>query len=206
MKRLRAFFESIAFAGLKPAGQKAEPKKTRWLGPLSGALDRFLSGPAPNDPLYLTNRSFGQKMKSWSIIAVPCLILVAGVGVVLSNILEPPASKPVKELSAKELAAKVLPNIDAGLKLEQNTDIEVVEVRIDHNGPTRLTGVVRNATTHDIPAAHIVVDLTDANGTQVGCVEARVETIPASKTKDFAVAIAQSKAAFALVREVGPTQ
>ena len=204
MKRLREFFETIAFAGLRPAGQKSETKKIKWLGPLSGPVERFLSGgPAPTDPLYLTNRSLGQKMKSWSLIAVPCLILVVGILVALSSILDPPKVKPVEEPTGKELAAKILPTIDNNLKVEQNNDVEVLEVKIQHTGGSRLTGRVRNTTTHDIAVARIVVDLTDTSGSQVGGVEVVVENIPAMKSKDFSTPITQHNAAFALVRELG---
>jgi hypothetical protein len=52
----------------------------------------------------------------------------------------------------------------------------------------------------------MVVDLTDTSGSQVGGIEVRIESIPASKTKSFTQPIAQHGAAFALVREVGPTK
>src|ERR1051326_7068019 len=132
MKRLRELFESIAFVGLKPSGQKTSEKSLKWLGPLARPIDRFLSGAAPNDPLYLTNRTFGQKLKSWSIIAIPCLILAVGVGVTLSNILNPPEAKQAAELTAKEISAKLLPNLDPNLKLDVNSDLEAVEVKVEH--------------------------------------------------------------------------
>ena len=67
MKQIREFLESIAFAGLKPGGQTAPKRQLPWLGPLR---DRLLSGgPAPTDPLYLTNRTLGRKLLSWSLSA-----------------------------------------------------------------------------------------------------------------------------------------
>src|SRR4051812_17134878 len=204
MKRLREFFESVAFAGLKPAGQKGAPQKPK--GRLGSAIERFISGPAPSDPLYLTNRSIGQKIRFWSVIALPCLVLAAGIGVALTRILNPAEAKPAAEPTAKELSAKILPNIDTSLRLEQNNDIEVVELKVEHTSGSHLTGIVRNTTNHEIAAAHVVVDLTDATGSQVGGVEARVENIPASKTKAFSLALVQRTAAFALVREVGPVR
>jgi hypothetical protein len=203
MKRIRAFFESILFVGLKPAGQKVESKKIKWLGPLGGPVERFLSGgAAASDPLYLTNRSLGQKARSWALIAAPCLILALGIGVALSNILDPPKVKPAAEPTAKELSAKILPNIDSHLKIEQTNEIDVVELRIEHTGASRLTGILRNTTNKDL-SAHLVVDLTDTSGSQLGGVEARVDNIPASKTKTFSIPITQRSAAFALVREIG---
>jgi hypothetical protein len=206
MKRLREIVEKILFAGLKPGEQANQPKKWSWLGPLNGVLERYLSAPAPTDPLYLTNRSLGQKMRSWSLVAVPCVVLAGAIGIMLSNILEPPEIKPAAEPSAKEVAAKILPNIDNNLKLDQNSDVEVLECRVEHTGGSRVWGTVRNNTSHAMAAAHLVVDLTDMNGSQVGGVEILVENLPPSKSKNFSQPIAQHKAAFALVREVGPTR
>ena len=51
-------------------------------------------------------------MKSWSLIAIPCLVLAVGVSVVLSNLIDPPAAKPLKQLTSAEITAKLLPNLD----------------------------------------------------------------------------------------------
>jgi serine acetyltransferase len=47
-----------------------------------------------------------------------------------------------------------------------------------------------------------VVDLTDADGSQVGAVSVVVEKIPPSGTRDFEIPIRQRNAAAATVREV----
>src|ERR1022692_4753065 len=100
MKRIRAFLESIVFAGMKPGAQTAPKRQLAWLGPLRGPVERLLSGgPAPTDPLYLTNRSLGRKLLSWSLVGIPCLVLLAGIGITLSNLLDPPLAKPAKELT-----------------------------------------------------------------------------------------------------------
>ena len=118
MKRIREFFESIVFAGMKPASQAAPKPQLKWLGPLRGLAERFLSGgPAPTDPLYLTNRTPGQKLRSWGLIAIPCLVLLGGVAITLSSYLDPPAPPPAKELTAAEITAKLLPNMDRDFKL-----------------------------------------------------------------------------------------
>ncbi len=203
MKRLRAFLESIVFAGLKPSGQKTQAPQLKWLGPIRGPIERFLAGgPAPSDPLYLTNRSMSKKMRSWALIAVPCLVLAIAMGIALSKILDPPEVAPAKELSAKELAAKILPNMDKDLKLASNPDVQVVEVTIRHEGGSHLKGVVKNTTTHEIAYVDLTVDLTDATGSQVGAVSGTIERVPPSSNKDFTFPIKQRDAAFALVREI----
>jgi hypothetical protein len=202
MKRLREFLESIVFAGLKPGGQKTESRSLKWLGPLSGPIERLLSGSAPSDPLYLTNRSTGQKVRSWLLIGIPCLVLVAGVGIALSNLLDPPEVKPQKELTAKEVAAKLLPNMDKEIKLATNPDIQVVEVAVRHDGGSRLAGVVHNNSAHEVATVELVVDLTDTTGSQVGGISGTVSNVPANSNKSFVFPIRQKDAAFALVRDI----
>ena len=84
----------------------------RWLGPLRGLVDRVLSRPAPSDPLYLSNRTFDQKVKLGLAIAVPCLIVVGGIALGLSHFFQANGPGPAAEPSAAELAAKLLPNVD----------------------------------------------------------------------------------------------
>jgi hypothetical protein len=199
MKRIRDFLESIVFAGMKPGGQTAPKRQLKWLGPLRGPVERLLSGgPAPSDPLYLTNRTPAQKLKSWSLIAIPCVVLALGI-VILSRSLQPPAPKPVKPLTAAEITAKLLPNLDQDIQLPPATDVQVIEIKVEGS---RLVGVVKNTTRREIAVTELVIDLTNAAGSQVGAVNAIVEKIPPSGTKDFQIAIQQRDAAFALIRNV----
>jgi hypothetical protein len=206
MKRLREKIESIVFAGLSPSGQKpqvsaAPVADTAW-GRLRARIDGWISGgPAPTDPLYLSNRTTSQKMKSWSVVAVPLLILIGGVGLTLSKFLSPPESQPARELTTDEVASKMLPSLK-DIKIEQTHDIEVVEVRIEKGAVIRMAGTVRNRTNHPVSSADITCDLTDAGGSQVGAVTAHVEAIPAAGTKDFSMPVTQTQAAFVLVREI----
>ena len=200
MKRIRKFFESIVFAGLKSGAQTAPKVQLAWLGPLRGPVERLLSGgPPPTDPLYLTNRTLGQKLISWSLVGIPCLVLLAGIGITLSNLLDPPLAKPAKELTAAEITAKLLPNMDKDFKIAPASDVQVLEARVDG---TRLMGKVKNISTREIAGAELVIDLTDAEGSQVGAVSTVVEKIPPSGTKDFEISIKQRNAATAMVREV----
>ena len=204
MKRLREFIESIVFAGLKPGGQKAQQgTQWKWLGPLSGPVERLLSGgPAPTDPLYLTNRSWNQKIRSWSLIGIPCLFVLFAVGYVLSSLMSPPEAKPAKEMPASEIAAKMLPDMSKDLHLTTNHDIEVVEVKVEPNNGPKLVGTLRNTTSHEIAYAEVIVDLTNVSGSQLGAVSGIAEKIPANSVKTFTTQIHQTDAAFALVREV----
>jgi hypothetical protein len=200
MKRIRELLESIVFAGLKPGGQVAPKRELKWLGPLSGSVERLLSGgPAPTDPLYLTNRTPRQKFKSWSLIAIPCLVLVAGVGVALSDLIDPPEAQPIKQTTAGEVTAKLLPNIDKDFKLAPPSDVQVIEIKVVGS---RLVGVVKNTTAREIAVAELIFELTNSAGSQIGAVSGTVERLPASGNKAFEIPIRQRNAAYALVREV----
>jgi hypothetical protein len=198
MKRIREFLESIVFAGMKPGDQAVPKRNLGWLGPLRDSIERFLSGPAPTDPLYLTNRTPTQKLKSWGLIAIPCVILAVGIAVTLSNVLDPPDAKNVPAPPPGQITAKVLPNMGKDLKLA-SPDVQVLEVHVEGS---RLVGAVRNTTAREIAAAELVFALTDSAGSQVGDVTGTVEKLPPSSSKEFEIPIKQRDAAFALVREV----
>ena len=95
-KRIQEFLESLLFAGLKPGGQAAPKRELGGWGRCAVLSSAFSPAAAPTDPLYLTNRTAGQKLKSWSLIAIPCLVLAVGIGVALSNLIDPPAPKPAQ--------------------------------------------------------------------------------------------------------------
>lgn len=199
MKRIREFFESIAFAGMKPGGKTAANRQLKWLGPLGGPVERLLSGgPAPSDPLYLTNRTLTQKLKSWSLVAIPCLILAAG-GWYALRTLNPPEAQPAPEPTAAAIAASTLPNLAKDIQLAPSTDVQVIEIKVEGS---RLVGKVRNTTAREIAVTELVIDLINPAQSQIGAVNGIVEKIPAMGTKEFQIPIKQRNAAFALVREV----
>jgi hypothetical protein len=203
MKRFREWIESIVFAGLKPSGAPVEHKQRKWLGPLAAPIDKFLSGgPAPTDPLYLTNRTMGQKLKSWSLVGVPLLVLMAGIGIALSTILTPPAGTREKEPTPAEVASKILPNMDKDLQIASNKELELAEIHVQKTGDgAKLIGVIRNRSNR-VLGAEIIFDLTDSGGSQVGSVSSFVEKVPAGQTKPFETPVKQGGTAFALVREI----
>jgi hypothetical protein len=201
MKRIRQFLESIAYAGMKPGGQKTETQQLKWLGPLRGPVERILSGPAPSDPLYLTNRPMSHKVRSWMLIGIPLLVLIAAIGATLA-LLEPPEVKPEKQLTAKEVASKLLPNMDKEIKLASNPDIQVVEVSVRQEGGPRLVGIIHNSSAREVAEVQLVLDLTDTMGTQLGGVNGSISSVPPNSNKSFTIPIKQKDAAFALVRDI----
>ncbi|HEV2446548.1 MAG TPA: FxLYD domain-containing protein [Candidatus Sulfopaludibacter sp.] len=203
MNRLRKLLESIAYAGLKPDAP-AHRERLHWLGPLAGPITRFLDGgAAPSDPLYLTNRTLGQKLRQAMVIAAPCLLVGAAISLaVLGYFDNPNAAPPPPTLTPAQVAAKMLPNLDKDLKIEVNRDVEVAEVHIEHGAVTKVAGLARNNTDRVIQDSELIFDLTDAAGSRLGAVSARVPRIEAKSTAPFSFSVNQTKAAYALVREI----
>jgi hypothetical protein len=202
LKRFGQFINSIVFAGLKPDARMAPAKRRRWLGPLHDLLDRILSRPAPSDPLYLSNRTFDQKMKLALKIWVPCLILASGVVVLLSHVFEANGPGPGAEPSPAELAAKLLPNVDKTITIEVNKEVQVLDAHVEREGGMKVAGTVKNNTDHLIPTTEIVLNLTDKSGSHLGAVSAQVNNLAPNALVKFQTPIEQKNAAFALVREV----
>jgi hypothetical protein len=202
VKRFRRFVDSVVFAGLKPDAPREQVKGTRWLGPLRGVVDRVLSRPAPSDPLYLSNRTFDQRVKLWLAIAVPCLILAGVTALGLSHFFHARLAEPAPEPSAAILAAKLLPDVDKTIKIEVNQDAQVVDVHVDREGGMKVAGTVKNNTDRLIHTTDIVLNLTDTTGSFLGAVSAHVDNLGPNATMKFQIAIEQKDAAFALVREV----
>jgi len=202
LKRLRGFIDSVVFAGLKPDAPRGQAKRLRWLGPLRGLLERVLLRPAPSDPLYLSNRTFDQKVKHGLAIAVPCLIVVGVTALGLSHFFQAKGPGPSAEPTAAEVAVKLLPNMGQIGNIEVNKDVQVLEAHVELEGGAKLTGTARNNTDHQIQTAKIVFNLTDQGGSQVGAVSAQVENLAPNATVEFQIPIEQTNAAFALVREV----
>ena len=107
-----------------------------------------------------------------------------------------------KPLTAAEVAAKILPNLAKNISIESNKDIQVVEVHVDHTAGTRLAGTITNNTGRSIRLAEVVFVLTEASGSQLGAVTAKLENLAPYSTSKFAIPIQQASAAYALVREI----
>jgi len=175
-----------------------QPKRS---GRLRGLWDRILSGPAPTDPLYLSNRTWKQKARLAAYFGVPLAVVV---GVVLYSLLSPPPAveKPYSEPSAAEVAARTA-IIPKDFKLEQSTDLQVVEVGVDRSSlPHHVTGILRNNTSMRFGGAELTFDLTDDKGSRVGSTVALVDDIQPLTTMRFATTIPQRNVTYVLVREV----
>jgi hypothetical protein len=165
-------------------------------------IEHFVSGNTPSDPLYVSNRTVGQKVRVALLLGAPTLAIGALIFLALASYFDPPPS-PAKVVSVKdatgEITAKVLPGIEKDFA-ESSRDVDVVEAAVGLNHT--LSGKLRNNTDHLVQVADIVFDVTDEDGSQLGGVAVRVENIAAKSTATFKVNVEQQAARAALVREV----
>lgn len=203
MKRLRDIFESIAYAGMKPGAPPPGPRKP-WLGRFREPVERFLAGSASSDPLYLSNRTLGQKIRLGVLIGIPFAAVIAAIAMAALGVFDSPERMPApaKQLTNAEIAAKMLPDLNKEIALDSNKNLGVAEVAVQHAGGTRVAGTVRNNTDHVITDAEVVFDLTNSTGSRVGAITSRIARVEPKSTAAFSTPIEQSTAAFAVVREV----
>jgi hypothetical protein len=203
--RFRQWIESIVYVGMRP-GQPgrpvAPPDHYRWLGPLRGPVERFLSGgPAPSDPLYLTNRTVRQRVKSAAIIVIPFIFVAVFVGLAAGDYFKKKAPLQAPELTAAEIAAKSLPNFST-IKLDSNKDVEVLEIAVEHSPGTAIVATVKNHTSRTVHNIEIVVDLTDSSGSQLGGISMPMADLPPNGSAKLRFPITHNSAALAIVREI----
>jgi hypothetical protein len=207
-KRIKQFFESLAYAGLKPSGGKplgaAEAKRSGWLAPIQDRIERFLNKGGSSDPLYLSNRTFMQKAGVWLIIGVPSVVLFGGLGLVLGGYFnqDAPVAPPPVGLSNAEIAQKMLPDLNKDLHVASQHDLDVQDVHIIRAGSVKLAGLALNNTDHAIKKVDLVFELTDKNGSRQGAVSTELTNLAARSTVPFQFVIEQQTAAFALVRDI----
>lgn len=199
MNAFRKFLESLAFAGMKPGTQNTPRPQPKWLGPLRKPLDNLLSGgPAPNDPLYLTNRTPAQKIKSWSLALIPCLLIAGGVGYWMRSI-DPAEGKPATSHPAARSVSPLPADFGKDIRFPPPSDVRVLEVRVDGD---HLIGTVQNTSTRTIPVVKVIVDLVTQENTTVGAVDVTITDLPPSGRKNFEAPIKARGAANALVRDI----
>jgi hypothetical protein len=192
---LRKFFDSILYAGLKPnvPGKPPEQAKRKlW--------DRILVGKTPVDPLYLSNRTWKQKLRMWLLAGSPVVIVL---GAVLFGLMTRPNTmdKPPSDLRPEEIAART-PILPKDFTVSQNTDLQIVEVSVDKNSnPQAITGTLKNNTGRFYTSAELTFDLTDEGGSAIGGASVTLQKLEPHSSTPFRFPIPQHNAAFVLVRD-----
>jgi hypothetical protein len=199
--RIRRFIESVVFAGLKPSGGvPVETKPPRRLGPLQDKIELFLSGGQSSDPLYLSNRTWKQKLRLPLLVAAPTLLLFCALALIFTNVYSPKAAPP-KEVSPREVMKRLLPDLENTVHLDAHPDSEVGELRVLHDGAPRVTGFLKNKTNRLI-SVEIDLDFLDVNGSRVGSITERVDNAQPNASTPFEFPAGNSAAEIAFVRKI----
>jgi hypothetical protein len=173
------------------------------LDSIAKRMERFVAGAAPSDPLYITNRTFGQKLRMGLLIGTPVLAVAGLVALALGSFFDSPSANKAASLSATgDVTAKVLPHLEKDYKSESDRQVEVTEAVVSRGANAAITGMIRNNTDRTVGSADVVFDVTDDEGSALGAVAVRVENIAARATVPFHKPIEQRTARLALVREL----
>ena len=208
LNRIRRFFESLAYAGLKPSGGVPAEAKPRRQGPLRDKIELFLNGGQQSDPLYLSNRTWKQKLRPALLIAIPAVLvfgalaLVACLFAVVAG--AAPKAAPPKEVSAAEILAKLLPDLQKTSGINAYKDAEIVELRVAPGAAPRIVGAIRNKTDRVI-SVEFELDLVKRvgdNATRVGGAIGRVDKAPPNASVPFDFPAGNPEAESATVRKI----
>jgi hypothetical protein len=153
--------------------QESPPARRRGiLAWLFAPIDRWLSAPGHSDPLHVTNRTLGQKLRVWAAVAAGVAAVGGTVYYIQSVHHRADTVAPQAELSPAEIAKSMLPNLDK-VQLE-NAAIRTVDARIVHGARTELEGTVQNGSTHKINGAEITFEIADEIGSKLGSVVVQI--------------------------------
>jgi hypothetical protein len=169
-------------------------------GSLRKLWDRILSGKTPSDPLYLSNRTWKQKLRTWLLAGSPLAIVL---GIVMYGLMTPPTTpeKPPSDLRAEEIAARTQ-IIPRDFAVPENTDLQILEVSVDKTAnPHAIAGTLKNNTGRFFSSAELTFDLTDEDGSAIGGASVNVQKIAPHSSSPFRFPIPQRNAAFVLVRD-----
>lgn len=163
-------------------------------------LERFIAGSGPSDPLYLTNRSRGKRLRLGLLVGAPALAVAVLMVLALGNFFDSEAPQKTAPTPVPgELTAHVPPDLEKTYRSDSDPDCEVLEAGVAAH---TLSGKVRNNTDHPIHVVDLTFDVTDPTGSQLGAVVVRVESIAPHATVAFRQPLEQHSAQTALVREI----
>jgi len=187
-----------------PAGKSQLDRLRKRLDPLRARIEIFISGRAPNDPLYLTNRTWQQKLKIASLIGVPVLVLIALVTIGATNLFRfnqvDPYEHPPTEVPQAAAPQKRLPD-----PILAPADLEVVNIRIARDPHAMMvTGTVRNNTNQKVDSAEVSYYLADTEGSLVGTDTTDVANVEPHGSVTFRMPLKVAKAEYVIVRDVHP--
>ena len=187
-----------------PAGKSQLDRLRKRFEPLHERMEIFISGRANSDPLYLTNRTWQQKVKIASLIVAPVLLLTALVAIGATN---PFGFHKVEadQRPPAEVPPPAAPQRASSDPVSASTDLEVVNIRIARDvHPPEVTGTVRNRTDRKVDSAEVSYYLADAAGSMLGTDTTAVANVEPRGSVTFRMPLKIAKAEYVFVRDVHP--
>jgi|SRR5450755_1572227 hypothetical protein len=169
---------------------------------LRARVEIFISGPPPDDPLYLSNRSWQQKLKVGTLLAAPVLLLGALVAIGATDLFRFHKTDPYEHTSV-EAQGPAVPQKRLPEPVLASSDLEVVNIRIAREARQAVvTGVVRNNTNRKVESAVVSYYLADTNGGLVGTDTTGVSNVGPHSSVVFRMPLKIAKAQYVMIREV----
>jgi hypothetical protein len=168
-------------------------------------IERFLSGGAVADPLYISNRTIGQRIRMALLVGIPAVAVAALVVWGMSTYFESRGSSGAAshtDDAARAVTAKLLPNIEKNFTTDYSRDVNIVEAAISTGNERILFGKIRNNTDRVVQVAEAVFELTNDDGSELGGVVVTVRNIAPKATAPFKLALTQRNARSVMVREL----
>ncbi len=156
-------------------------------GRFTAWVNRLISGKAPSDPLYLSNRRMRDRLWPWIAVGTFFTILLVGWKMAV------PHREPVTPVlpSNAKLAAMSFPRFD-------DSKLEVLDVEVQADG-SKLVGAVRNKSGQTIARGRLSFELQDGNGEYTGATEMDLRQIAPGEITKFELRIRQEDTKVALV-------
>jgi len=169
---------------------------------LAKRIENFLSGAAVNDPLYISNRTTGQKIRLGLLVGTPALALGVVLFIALDSDGRLPVDQPAPAAAAPEPAPTRLRTLDKPLATDYSRDVEILEAGISGGNDHTLSGKIRNKTDRAVRIVDVIFDVSNEDGSDLGGVAVRVENIAPKATARFKVKLEQRSARSVMVREL----
>lgn len=173
-------------------------------------IELLISGSPPSDPLYLTNRTWQQKLKFGSLIVVPVLLLIALVAAGATYRFRSSQVDPFQFSPGDDRAPDPAPRASARRKASldpviASPDLDVVNIRITRDGHSPMvTGMVRNKSGRKIESAEISYYLADRAGNLVGVDRATVANLGPHGGAMFRMPLKSATAEYVFARDAHP--
>ncbi len=165
---------------MDPQGKRSSSRFKAW-------VNRLISGKAPSDPLYLSNRSMWDRLWPWIAAAAFFTVMLVGWRMAV------PHRQPVAPvlLPDSKIAGASFPRF-------ASSKLEVLGVEVLADG-SKLVGAVRNKTGQTIARGRLSFELQDGDGQYTGATEMDLRQIPPGKITKFELPIRQEDTRVVLV-------